>query len=89
MRLNEKIRWLKELTGGIPIGAKIGCGNVENDVEILAKSGVDFISLDGFGERTGATEFFVRENVGIPIIVALPRVGQALEEDWCKRKNKL
>jgi methylamine---glutamate N-methyltransferase subunit C len=40
---------------------------------------VDFISLDGFGGGTGATEFFVRENVGIPIAVALPRVDRHLK----------
>ena len=66
--LKEKVRWLRELTDGIPVGAKIGCGNVEEDVEILANAGVDFISLDGFGGGTGATEFFVRENFGIPIV---------------------
>ena len=78
--LREKIRWLRELTGGIPIGAKIGCGNVENDVEVLAESGADFISLDGFGGGTGATELFVRENVGIPIVVALPRAHKHLKK---------
>jgi methylamine---glutamate N-methyltransferase subunit C len=78
--LEEKIRWLKELTGGSPIGAKIGCGNVENDVEVLANSGADFISLDGFGGGTGATDFFVRENVGIPIIAALPRADKYLKK---------
>ncbi len=78
--LEEKIRWLRELTDGIPIGAKIGCGNVENDIEILANSGVDFISLDGFGGGTGATEFFVRENVGIPIVAALPRADRHLKK---------
>lgn len=77
--LTEKVRWLKELTGGIPVGAKIGCGNIEEDVEVLADSGVDFISLDGFGGGTGATELFVRENVGLPIIVALPRADKHLE----------
>ena len=66
--LKEKVRWLRELTDGIPVGAKIGCGNVEDDVEILANAGVDFISLDGFGGGTWATEFFVRENFGIPIV---------------------
>jgi glutamate synthase domain-containing protein 2 len=71
--LKEKISQLRELTGGNPIGAKIGCGNIESDVETLAESGVDFISLDGFGGGTGATELFVRENVGIPIVVALRR----------------
>ena len=78
--LKEKVRWLRELTDGIPVGAKIGCGNVEEDVEILANAGVDFISLDGFGGGTGATEFFVRENVGIPIVAALPRADRHLKK---------
>ncbi|TLN14252.1 FMN-binding glutamate synthase family protein, partial [bacterium] len=78
--LREKIDWLRALTGGNPVGAKIGCGNVENDVEILVESGADFISLDGFGGGTGATEMFVRENVGIPIVVALPRAHRHLKE---------
>jgi glutamate synthase domain-containing protein 2 len=87
--LKEKIRWLRELTDGIPIGAKIGCGNVENDIEILANSGVDFISLDGFGGGTGATEFFVRENVGIPIVVALPRADRHLKKIGLRNKISL
>jgi methylamine---glutamate N-methyltransferase subunit C len=78
--LREKISWLRGLTGGTPIGAKIGCGNVENDVEILVESGADFISLDGFGGGTGATELFIRENVGIPIVVALPRAHKHLRK---------
>jgi len=76
--LEEKIAWLKDLTGGSPVGAKIGCGNVENDVKILAEAGVDFIALDGFGGGTGATAAYVRDNVGIPIIAALPRAYKAL-----------
>jgi methylamine---glutamate N-methyltransferase subunit C len=87
--LKEKIRWLRELTDGIPIGAKIGCGNVENDIEILANSGVDFISLDGFGGGTGATEFFVRENVGIPIVAALPRADRHLKKMGLRYKISL
>ena len=87
--LKEKIRWLKELTEGVPIGAKLGCGNVENDVEIIANSGVDFISLDGFGGGTGATEFFIRENVGIPIFVALPRADRHLKKMGVREKISL
>ncbi len=87
--LKEKVRWLKEITDGIPVGAKIGCGNVEDDVEILANSGVDFISLDGFGGGTGATEFFVRENVGVPIVAALPRADRHLKKMGLRNKITL
>jgi methylamine---glutamate N-methyltransferase subunit C len=87
--LREKIKWLREVTDGVPIGAKIGCGNVEADVEILTNSGVDFIALDGFGAGTGATELFVRENFGIPIVTALPRADRHLKKIGIRNKVSL
>jgi hypothetical protein len=77
--IRAKVAWLKSLTGGVPVGAKIGCGNVEEDVTDLAVAGVDFIALDGFGGGTGATDLAVRENVGIPLLAALTRADRALE----------
>jgi len=87
--IREKIDWLRELTGGAPVGVKIGCGNIERDVQILAESGTDFISLDGFGGGTGATEMFIRENVGIPIFVALPRAEKHLRKIGKRAKVSL
>ncbi len=78
--LKNKIKWLKQVGKGVPVGAKIGCGNVEDDVKLLAESGVDFIALDGFGGGTGATDKYVRENVGIPIIAAIPRAYKILTQ---------
>ncbi len=79
-QVKEKVAWLKDLTNGAPIGAKIGCGNVEEDIEALVLAEVDFISLDGFGGGTGATERFIRDNVGLPIVCALPRADKRLRE---------
>ncbi len=78
--IKEKVDELRKITGGAPVGAKIGCGNVEKDVEILVDSRMDFIALDGFGGGTGATNQYVRENVGIPITAALPRAFKLLNE---------
>lgn len=78
--LEDKISWLRFLTGGAPIGAKIGCGDIKKDVEILANAGVDFITLDGFGGGTGATDLYVRENVGIPLLAAIPQAHNTLKE---------
>ena len=78
--LAAKIRYLKDITDGAPVGAKIGCGNVEADIEILVKCGVDFVSLDGFGAGTGATERFARENLGIPLAAAIPRARRYLSK---------
>jgi len=78
--LEDKISWLRFLTEGAPIGAKIGCGDVKNDVKILAQAGVDFITLDGFGGGTGATDLYVRENVGIPLLAAISQAHDTLKE---------
>jgi glutamate synthase domain-containing protein 2 len=78
--IKDKISWMRKITDGVPIGAKIGCGNVEKDMEILLEAGVDYIALDGFGGGTGATTSYVRENIGLPIIAALPRAVRFLEE---------
>ncbi len=79
-QIKDKVSWLRDITGGVPIGAKMGCGNVEKDLRVLVDAGVDFIALDGFGGGTGATELYVRENVGIPIFAALPRAFKFLTE---------
>lgn len=76
----KKVEWLHKLNDGKPVGAKIGCGDVEKDVDACVRAGVDFIALDGFGGGTGATEYFVRENVGIPVIAALPRAAAHLKK---------
>jgi glutamate synthase domain-containing protein 2 len=78
--LKKKVNWLRKVGEGVPVGAKIGCGNVEADVKILIESGVDFIALDGFGGGTGATDKYVRENVGIPIFSAIPRASKIINE---------
>lgn len=82
--IKEKVSWLRELTGGVPIGAKIGCGEIEKDIQVLVDAEVDFIALDGFGGGTGATDVFVRENVGIPIYAALPRAFRYLSDGGLK-----
>lgn len=87
--IREKIYRLREIGDGVPIGAKIGCGNIEKDVELLIDAEVDFVALDGFGGGTGATDHYVRENVGIPIVAALPRAFKLLHELGVKEKISL
>jgi glutamate synthase domain-containing protein 2 len=78
--LKEKVSWLRKIGEGVPVGAKIGCGDVEDDIKLLAQADVDFIALDGFGGGTGATDKYVRENVGIPIFTAIPRAVKTLND---------
>jgi len=84
--IKDKVSWLQDITDGAPIGAKIGCGDVKEDVKVLADSGVDFITLDGFGGGTGATESYVRDNVGIPVFAAIPQAYNILKDLGLKEK---
>ncbi|MDI6778515.1 MAG: glutamate synthase-related protein [Patescibacteria group bacterium] len=85
----EKVKWLREITGGIPIGAKIGCGNIEEDIKVLVETKIDFIAIDGFGGGTGATDAYVKDNVGIPIWAAIPRAYKVLKSLGVKDKTTL
>ena len=87
--IREKVDWIRELTGGVPVGAKIGCGAVEKDLSVLVSAGVDFIAIDGFGAGTGATNPYVRDNVGIPLIAALPRASRFLKKSGVKDRITL
>jgi len=87
--LKDKIEWLRSINEHAPIGAKIGCGDIEEDVRILLDSGVDFISIDGFGGGTSTTFTHIRENVGFPLISALPRAVHVIKEEGKKGKVSL
>ena len=55
-------------------------------LKYLLNAGVDFIALDGFGGGTGATDKYVRENVGIPIFSAIPRAFNTMKDLNKKKK---
>jgi len=47
----------------------------------IARSGADIIAIDGFRGGTGAAPTRIRDNVGIPIELALASVDQRLREE--------
>ena len=47
----------------------------------IARSGADIIAIDGFRGGTGAAPTRIRDNVGIPIELALAAVDQRLRDE--------
>ncbi len=47
----------------------------------MARSGADIIAIDGFRGGTGAAPTRIRDNVGIPIELALARVDERLRQE--------
>ena len=55
----------------------------------IARSGADIIAIDGFRGGTGAAPTRIRDNVGIPIELALAAVDQRLREEGIRENVSL
>ena len=81
--LRQLIYTLKEATAyRKPIIVKIAAvHNVAAIASGVARSGADIIAIDGFRGGTGAAPTRIRDNVGIPIELALARVDERLRQE--------
>ena len=81
--LHQLIYSLKEATNYTkPVGVKIAAvHNVAAIASGIARAGADFIVIDGFRGGTGAAPLRTRDNVGIPIELALAAVDTRLRNE--------
>ncbi len=79
-QLKEKVSWLRETSGGRPIGIKFAAGHIEEDLEVALYAEPDFITLDGRAGGTGASPKYVKGSVGIPTPFAIYRARKFLNE---------
>lgn len=79
-QLKEKVRWLREISDGRPIGIKFAAGHIEADLEVALYAEPDFITLDGRSGGTGASPKYVKGSVGIPTPFAIYRARKYLNE---------
>ena len=81
--LRQLIFSLKEATGyAKPVAVKVAAvHNVAAIASGMARAGADIIVLDGFRGGTGAAPKRIRDNVGIPIELALAAVDERLRQE--------
>ena len=77
--LKNKVAWLREVSGGKPIGIKFAAGNIEADLEVALYAQPDFITIDGRAGATGAAPKFVKSAASIPTIFAIYRARKYLD----------
>ena len=86
--LRQLIYALKEATDYTkPISVKIAA--VHNSPAIasgMVRAGADIIALDGVRGATGAAPKVIRDNVGIPIELAIAQVDQRLREEGIRNR---
>ena len=81
--LRQLVDVLKEATDyKKPIIVKVAAvHNISSIVSGIARSGADIIAIDGFRGGTGAAPLRIRDNVGIPIELALAACDERLRDE--------
>ena len=89
--LRQLVFTLKEATAyKKPVSVKIAAvHNVAAIASGIARSGADIIAIDGFKGGTGAAPLAIRDNVGIPIELALAAVDQRLRDEGIRDRVSL
>ena len=89
--LRQLVYSLKEATGyKKPVIVKIAAvHNVAAIASGIARSGADIIAIDGYRGGTGAAPTRIRDNVGIPIELALAAVDQRLRDEKIRNNVSL
>lgn len=81
---------LRVLSGGVPIGVKIGAGGkIEEDIDHLIFMGVDFIVIDGGQAAMHGAPPILYDDFGIPTLHAVVRAANHLEKRKMKGKISL
>ncbi len=86
--LRQLVYSLKEATGyRKPVIVKVAAvHNIAAIASGIARSGADIIAIDGFRGGTGAAPTRIRDNVGIPIELALAAVDQRLRDEGIRNE---
>jgi glutamate synthase domain-containing protein 2 len=89
--LSQLIYALKEATDyQKPVGVKIAAvHNVAPIASGIARAGADYIAIDGLRGGTGAAPTIIRNNVGIPIEVAIASVDTRLRQEGIRNQVSL
>ena len=89
--LRQLVDSLKEATGHAkPIIVKVAAvHNIAVIASGIARSGADIIAIDGYRGGTGAAPTRIRDNVGIPIELALASVDSRLREEGIRGRVSL
>jgi glutamate synthase domain-containing protein 2 len=89
--LKQLIYALKEATRyKKPVGVKIAAvHNVAPIASGVVRAGADYVAIDGIRGGTGAAPLVIRDNVGIPIELAIAVVDQRLREEGIRNQASI
>lgn len=84
--LKKKVKELRSITDGIPIGVKLAGGDMlEKDLPWCLEAGLDYIALSGCEGASRGSPPTLLDDHGLPIIIALTRTVNFLEKEGAKK----
>ena len=88
--LIRKIRELRKIVDGIPIGVKIGAGKyLEKDLDWILRAEADVICIDGAEAATKGSHPILQDDFGVPTLYALARANNYLEKTGTRKSIDL
>ena len=89
--LRQLIYALREATGyAVPISVKVAAvHNIAPIATGIVRAGADIVAIDGLRGGTGAAPTVIRNNVGLPIELALAAVDQRLRDEGIRNRASL
>ncbi len=78
--LDKVMQWIRSINPDVPVGIKIATGQIEEDVWAALRAKPDFITIDCRGGATGSSPGFLKDNVGVPAVYAIPRAKKIILE---------
>lgn len=71
--LADRVREIREINGGKPVGIKFAASKLEEDMEAALIAEPDWITIDGRPGATGAAPVHLKDHVGMPTVYAVDR----------------
>lgn len=84
------VRRLRALTGGVPIGVKIGATHLlERELDIITRAKLDFITIDGAEAGISFGPAILGDDLGLPTLPALCRAANYMKRRRLRGKVSL
>ncbi len=85
--LIKTVKEIRNITDGIPIGAKIGAGDfMEKDLYWILEAGMDFVTIDGAEAASKGVPPAILDDFGLPTIYAITRAINYLEKENARKE---
>jgi len=78
LTLKDLVDKVRSINPSVPVGVKIAAGNIEGDLDKIIEANVDFVTIDGAGGGTANSPEVTINNLGVPLVYAIPRAHKHL-----------